>query len=52
MAAKGLGSLAGRQNHIRGLVEALQQVAAEERIKAVQLKLFENLKPGDAKKVQ
>lgn len=33
-------------------MEALQQVAAEEQIKAVQLKLFETLKSEDVKKIQ
>jgi hypothetical protein len=44
-----LSSLAGRQQHIRGLVAALEQIAAEEKIKHTQLELFDKLKPEDSK---
>lgn len=47
-----LSSFEGRQQHMRGLAEAAKQIAAEERVKQVQLKLFENLKTEDVQKIQ
>ena len=38
--------------HVSGLTAALRQVAAEEKLQAVQMKLFETLKTEDVKKVQ
>ncbi len=47
-----LSSLEGRSNHIRGLVEAAKAIEAEEKIKAQQLKLFDNLKLEDVTRIQ
>jgi hypothetical protein len=47
-----LGSLEGRQNRMRGLVEAAKKIAAQEQAKKTQLKLFETLKSEDAKKIR
>jgi hypothetical protein len=44
-----LSSLEGRRNRIHGLMLAAQLIAAKEKIKAEQLKLFDNLKSEDTK---
>ena len=40
------------QQMMRGLTEAVKQIAAEEKVKQVQLKLFETLKTEDVRKTQ
>ncbi len=47
-----LGSLEGRQNRIRGFVEAAKKITAQEQAKKAQLKLFADLKSEDVKKTQ
>ena len=37
---------------MRGLTEAVKQIAAEEKVKQVQLRLFETLKTEDVRKTQ
>jgi hypothetical protein len=47
-----LSSLEGRANYIHGLAEAAKLIAAQETIKKQQLKLFAQMKPEDAIKIQ